>query len=387
MDSWFKGNLSIGKWVCKRITLRTWLKEEQIMPLYMDIHTVTSGAFTVEDVVKAHMQDLAIQERFGVNQIKYWVNVEAKTLFCLMEGPNKDACNRVHKESHGNTACNIIEVTEDEFNLFLGEGNSDNDLARTGNGDIDTGYRTLLLLGLFDLTGQYGKNNNDLYKLVEQHQGVVIIQPEDDMMVSFVYASDAINCALAIGARLKSMPHNTEFNLSLVSGRPVDELGNNLFEEAKKKVRYISESAPSETMYLDSYTKALFEKECGSSDIKMEDFKIVSHQQSHFLIQLFDVLNHRLPDPVFKSEHLNALLGSSKSQTYRKIKLLTGLAPNRFIQEVRLRRSLKLLKQKNKSVAEIAYDTGFNSPAYFAKVFRNRFHITPTCFSKLFLNT
>ncbi len=36
------------------------------MPLYMDIHTVDSDTFTVEDVVKAHMEDIAIQERFGI---------------------------------------------------------------------------------------------------------------------------------------------------------------------------------------------------------------------------------------------------------------------------------------------------------------------------------
>ena len=51
------------------------------MPLYMDIDIVDSGAFSVEDVVKAHMKYLARQERFGVFQIKYWLNVETKTLF------------------------------------------------------------------------------------------------------------------------------------------------------------------------------------------------------------------------------------------------------------------------------------------------------------------
>jgi hypothetical protein len=29
------------------------------MPLYMDIHTVDSDEFSAEDVVKAHMEDLA----------------------------------------------------------------------------------------------------------------------------------------------------------------------------------------------------------------------------------------------------------------------------------------------------------------------------------------
>lgn len=50
------------------------------MPLYMDIHTVDSDSFTVEDVVKVHMEDLAVEESFGVTQIKYWVDTENKII-------------------------------------------------------------------------------------------------------------------------------------------------------------------------------------------------------------------------------------------------------------------------------------------------------------------
>ena len=89
------------------------------MPLYMDIHTVGAEPFSIEDVVKAHMEDLAIQEKFGVTQIKYWVNEETQTIFCLMRGPDKESCHLVHKESHGNTACNIIEVSDNEYNLYI----------------------------------------------------------------------------------------------------------------------------------------------------------------------------------------------------------------------------------------------------------------------------
>jgi AraC-like DNA-binding protein len=349
----------------------------------MDIHTVDSDVFTVEDVVKAHMQDLAIQERFGVIQIKYWVNVEAKTLFCLMEGPDKDACNMVHKESHGNTACNIIEVSDDEFNLFLGEGEDVNDLAITKSGEIDTGYRTLLLLSIADFTGRYSHNTNKILGLIEQHQGAVILQPEDDIMVSFVFASHAIQCALEIGRLLKSIPDHFEFTLSLVSGRPVDEEGYNLFEETKQKVRSLCALGLTKTFYLDSDTKTLSEKEHVSAKIKTDDFKVMHYKDSHFIFQLCDLLNQNLSYPDFKSEDLNELLGLSKSQAYRKIKSITGLAPNQLIQEFRLRKSLNSLKHNSKTIAEIAHEVGFNSPTYFTKVFKNRFNITPTFFTKL----
>ena len=94
-------------------------------------------------------------------------------------------------------------------------------------------------------------------------------------------------------------------------------------------------------------------------------------------------LENKIDQPDFKSEDIDKMLGLSKSQTYRKIKSLTGIAPNQLIQEFRLRKSLKCLKQSDATIAEIAYELGFNSPTYFAKVFRKRFDITPTYFTKI----
>ena len=349
----------------------------------MDIHTVDSDAFSVEDVVKAHMEDLAIQEKFGVVQIKYWVNVDEKTLFCLMEGPNKDACNEVHKQSHGNTACNIIEVADDEFNLFLGEGKSVNDLAQYNSGDVDTGYRTILLLSITDLGCKKDNYLIEVHKIIDQHNGTMIIQPNAEIMVSFIFASNAILSAKAIGKLLGSITDNFEYNLTLVSGRPVDEEGNNLFEETKKKVYYLCSLGLKKSMYLDSESKLLSDKERLSSKLKTEEFKIIKNEDFVFSFKLFDILEDKIYQPEFKCEDFNRMLGLSKSQTYRKIKSLTGIAPNQLIQEFRLRNSLAFLKRNNKTIAEIAFDLGFNSPTYFAKVFRKRFSITPTDFAKL----
>lgn len=59
------------------------------------------------------------------------------------------------------------------------------------------------------------------------------------------------------------------------------------------------------------------------------------------------------------------------------------MSPNELIREVRLRRSLNALKENNKTVAEIAYEFGFNSPTYFTRVFRKRYEILPTEFARL----
>ena len=80
------------------------------MPLYMDVHHL--GAVTEADVAQAHAADLATQDQHGVSYKKYWVNEATGTIFCLVEAPDADSANRVHKEAHGLVADEIFEVTE-----------------------------------------------------------------------------------------------------------------------------------------------------------------------------------------------------------------------------------------------------------------------------------
>ena len=81
------------------------------MPLYLDIHKKVDGA-TDEAVAAAHLKDLETQEKYGVKYMKYWFDEGTGTIFCLVEAPNKEAAERVHREAHGLTADEIHEVTE-----------------------------------------------------------------------------------------------------------------------------------------------------------------------------------------------------------------------------------------------------------------------------------
>jgi AraC-like DNA-binding protein len=349
----------------------------------MDIHTVDSDSFSVEDVIKAHMADVVVQEKYGVTHLKYWVNVEAKTTFCLMEGPSMEACNEVHKESHGMTACNIIAVSDDEFKLFLGKGKQINDLAQTISGEIDTGYRTFLSISMLCFTSKNKHHSRVIYRIIEQHEGVVVLQPEDEITATFIYASNALQCASAIANYLNSAAGNVEFTLALSSGRPVDEKGDNLFEETKKKIQYLCAASLKNTMSLDVETQLLAYKEKNALAIHQHEFIIIQSEDFLFLFRLFEIFDKNLYDPDFKSERLYTSLGLSKSQAYRKLKSLTGKAPSQLIQELRLRQSLKMIKNSSQTIAEIAFDLGFNSPTYFAKVFRKRFDTSPTLYAKI----
>jgi len=97
-----------------------------------------------------------------------------------------------------------------------------------------------------------------------------------------------------------------------------------------------------------------------------------------FSQQLSDLLPENLTKGDFKSEDIFTSLGISKSQAYRKVKSLTGMAPNQLIQESRLQKALLKLSNPSESIAEVAYETGFNSPTYFTRVFKKRFGVLPS---------
>ena len=81
------------------------------MPLYMDIHEHVEG-LTAEAVSGAHARDLETQAKYGVKYLNYWYDVDTGKVFCLVEAPNREAANAVHREAHGLVADQLIEVNE-----------------------------------------------------------------------------------------------------------------------------------------------------------------------------------------------------------------------------------------------------------------------------------
>lgn len=81
------------------------------MPLFLDVHHHVPGA-TAKDVADAHMKDLQVQGKYGVKYLKYWLDARSGKIFCLVEAPNKEAAERVHREAHGLLADEMHEVIE-----------------------------------------------------------------------------------------------------------------------------------------------------------------------------------------------------------------------------------------------------------------------------------
>jgi AraC-like DNA-binding protein len=73
------------------------------------------------------------------------------------------------------------------------------------------------------------------------------------------------------------------------------------------------------------------------------------------------------------------MVGMSRMHLNRKIKAMTGMTPNELIRVVRLNRAAELLLT-GVSVSETADRVGFDTAAYFSKVFKEQYHVTPSEF-------
>jgi hypothetical protein len=81
------------------------------MPKFMDVHSMEGGV-SASDVAKAHQADVETQDKYGVKYERYWVDESAGKIFCLVDAPDAETANTVHREAHGLVADEIYEVQE-----------------------------------------------------------------------------------------------------------------------------------------------------------------------------------------------------------------------------------------------------------------------------------
>ena len=85
-----------------------------------------------------------------------------------------------------------------------------------------------------------------------------------------------------------------------------------------------------------------------------------------------------MSNPDFSVEELSRGVYMSRVALYKKVLALTGKTPIEFIRSLRLKRAAQLLEKSQMTVAEIAYEVGFNNPKTFTKLFKEEFRMLPS---------
>lgn len=99
---------------------------------------------------------------------------------------------------------------------------------------------------------------------------------------------------------------------------------------------------------------------------------------NEFYTRFLDIFKAEMGNSDLSVDTIASRMGLERSQFYRKIKALTNYAPVELMRRLRLQHGRTLLTTTDKTISEIAYETGFSTPAYFTKCYRDAYGETPT---------
>ncbi len=357
----------------------------------MDRHDLES--VTAKDVAEAHKEDLKIQDKHQCRGLTYWFDEKRGTAFCLVEAPNKECVKEMHDQAHGLIPGQIIEVDSNVVNAFLGRIEDPKSQQTMDDSDLsiitEPAFRTIMYICISEIVlfkAAFGNEeaalahhmyNELILSSIKTHGGREVNQTGTRYILSFTSASKAVKCALAIQSKIKASDNRIQIKIRLSAGPPVTEQ-NNLFGETVQLAKRLCEVANQDHIVVSSTVRDIYNDE-EINDLKKDALvHVLSPTDEEFLTRLMDITESIWNNPEFDVGIFGNQIGLSRSQLYRKASSLTGLSPNDFIKEFRLKKALKLLEKQKGNISEIAFETGFNSPSYFSKCFHKRFGILPS---------
>jgi class 3 adenylate cyclase len=240
------------------------------MPIYMDRHTGVD--VKPEDVYEAHLLDLKVQDKYNTRYLTYWMDYERGNVFCLVDAPNKEAAESVHKEAHGLIGNEIIEVDLTRVNDFLGRL-TDPPGTSTGQPINDSAFRTILftdIAGSTRMTQKLGdrgamallRDHNDIVRsALKQFEGSEVKHTGDGIMASFVSVTGAVDFSTEVQRefhkRNSDRPDEAvHVRVGLSAGEPLQDSGD-LFGAVVQLARRICDAADPGTILTSNAVREL----------------------------------------------------------------------------------------------------------------------------------
>ena len=358
------------------------------MPLFLDLHELPEG-ITSAHVAEMHQADLDLEHKYNCRGLTYWCDEKRKTAFCLIEAPNKEALIELHENAHGAIPTSIIEVNDTIVESFLGRIE---DPEKSNNISLNIinkqAFRTLVVVKIKHKTlrttdidilkGAIRGYTTTINTLTSENKGSVVKQDASHFLLSFVSVTDAVQCGMKIQAsHHPAITPDLAFKIGISAGIPVTEK-DSIFEDTIKTSDYLSDIAKGD-FTITTAVKDLYEGENQNKPLpKNKGISVLDQKEEDFMMQLMTYTEKIWSQTTINVKDFEENLGYSKSQLYRTMMNLVGKSPNMFLRDYCLNKSLELLKKGNGNISEIAYQTGFSSPAYFSKCFHKRYGILPS---------
>jgi len=218
------------------------------------------------------------------------------------------------------------------------------------------------------------KLHNGISNLLEKFKGTILKHNDNTYEVAFDSVTNAVLCGLKLKTNFKYITPKfdksiRDLKLGIAEGKSAKSkiLATRMCEIVVKDKFVISESV-----------KKHYEQDNRNSFINRDDIKVLKQTEAEFLTQLMNFVETIWNDSSFNVTSFKKSLSLSSSQFYRRLKKLTGKSPSIFLRDFRLKRAMIMLHYRKGNITEIAARTGFNSPAYFSKCFKEAFNILPS---------
>jgi class 3 adenylate cyclase len=210
------------------------------MPMYMDRHDLPG--ITPEELADAHMRDMEVQERHNVRYHTYWFDPSNGSVFCLAEGPSKQAVELVHEEAHGALASVILELDPTvPLNTLLGTL----PVHPPGTAYTAPAMRAIVFTDLSGSVAQtYALGDEGHVEVLRVHDQIVRRELEafggrevkhtgDGIMAAFTSVASAVGFAIAAQRAFREHNEQNEVPLDvkigISAGEPVTDDNDDLF--------------------------------------------------------------------------------------------------------------------------------------------------------------
>ena len=107
------------------------------------------------------------------------------------------------------------------------------------------------------------------------------------------------------------------------------------------------------------------------------------YAEPEIVVRIKQIVEHQLgKSQTITIPQLCHHLGMSHSQLHRKLKAATGQPASKIIRAIKINKAKALLKNHNLTLTSVAFDSGFQDPDYFFRVFKLEVGMTPTQFRR-----
>lgn len=129
--------------------------------------------------------------------------------------------------------------------------------------------------------------------------------------------------------------------------------------------------------------RVLLKNQFAKKPIEDIDLVAINPLDKELLEKVVAIIENNLDDEKFDVNVLCREIGLGRTSLYSKFKSLTGMTPNAFILNYKLKSAATMLKNEDHlQIADIAFRLGFGSPVYFSRCFKTQYNMSPQDYRK-----